>query len=310
MEIGVILPIEDIFEDVGSLPSYTQIRTLALQAESLGFHSVWVGDHLLFRPSEMTPYITETRGAWESWTILAALAEATSRIRFGPWVLATPLRNPAVLAKMAATMDEVSGGRFILGLGSGWNRPTFDAFGVPFDHLASRFEDALQIIVPLLREGQVDFHGAYYSAPDCAIVPKGPSKNGPPILIAAQHRRMQRLAARYADSWNLPSGYRTLPTTRADLLAGMDEACEDVGRDPATLEITVRMNACFPEAGHIPSLIARAPHFSGSEAVAEALKAYQILGVSLAFCEVYPTTASAFDRLAEAWHAAQADRPL
>jgi alkanesulfonate monooxygenase SsuD/methylene tetrahydromethanopterin reductase-like flavin-dependent oxidoreductase (luciferase family) len=299
------LPIEDIFEDVGPLPSYAQVRDLALRAESLGFHSVWVGDHLLYRPSEMTPYVSETRGARESWTILTALAEATSRIKLGPWVLATPLRNPAVLAKMASTIDEVSGGRFILGLGSGWNRPTFDAFGVPFDHLASRFEEALAIIVPLLREGYVDFHGAYYAAPDCEIVPHGPSKNGPPILIAAQRPRMQRLAARYADSWNLPSGYRTIPSSRAELLAGIDRACIEVGRDPATLEITIRMNVCFPEAGVVPSLIERAPHFSGVEAVASALKTYQTLGVSLAFCEVYPTNQAAFQHLAEAYRLAQ-----
>jgi hypothetical protein len=118
---------------------------------------------------------------------------------------------------------------------------------------------------------------------------------------------MQRVAARYADSWNLPSGYRTIPTGHAELLAGMDQACSDVGRDLATLEITIRMNACFPEAGPIPSLISRAPHFSGVQAVADALTAYSSLGVSLAFCEVYPTTLLGFDCLGEAYRAAQSD---
>jgi alkanesulfonate monooxygenase SsuD/methylene tetrahydromethanopterin reductase-like flavin-dependent oxidoreductase (luciferase family) len=102
-----------------------------------------MGDHLLFRQSPITPMIRGTLGAWDSWTFLTALAEATTRIRMGPWVTATPLRNPAILAKRAATLDEVSDGRFILGLGSGWNQPTFDAFGAPFDHRVARFAEAL-----------------------------------------------------------------------------------------------------------------------------------------------------------------------
>src|SRR5581483_9766972 len=164
MDVGIVLPIEDVLPELGPLESYARVRALTLKAEELGFHSVWVGDHMLFRNFEMTPMVEGTRGAWESWTILTGLAEATSRIRLGPWVTATPLRNPAILAKTAATLDEVSGGRFILGLGAGWNKPSFDAFGMPFDHRFDRFEEALQIIVPLVRDGHVDFEGEYYSA--------------------------------------------------------------------------------------------------------------------------------------------------
>jgi probable F420-dependent oxidoreductase len=298
MDVAVVLPIEEQLSDLGPVPPYSRVRALALKAEELGFHSVWTGDHLLFRPFEMMPVDQGTTGAWESWTILTALAEATSRVRLGPWVTATPLRNPAILAKMAATLDEVSGGRFIVGLGAGWNRPTFDAFGVPFDHRFDRFEEALQIIVPLLREGHVDFVGRYYEARDCEIVPRGPSPNGPPILIAAQGPRMLRLAARYADLWNRSSGYREIPSSREEFLAGMDEACAEVGRDPATLTLTVRMFIGFPNVGSMPSIFAEGTYINGKEGAAEALQAYAALGASLAFCQMYPCTEAALEELA------------
>src|SRR5579859_2238975 len=111
MDIGVVLPIEQALPALGLPPRYTRTRAMALKAEELGFHSIWHGDHLLFRKFEMTPMIEGTLGAWESWSTLTALAEATTRIRMGPWVTPTPLRNPAILAKMAITLDEISGGR-------------------------------------------------------------------------------------------------------------------------------------------------------------------------------------------------------
>lgn len=299
MDVGLVLSIEEALEELGPPPPYARIRALALQAEALGFHSIWTGDHLLFRPSEMTPMIQHTLGAWESWTVLTGLAEATSRIRLGPWVMATPLRNPAIVAKMAATMDEVSQGRFILGLGSGWNRPTFDAFGMPFDHLVSRFDEAMRIIAPLLREGRVDFAGEYYQAQDCEIIPRGPSPNGPPILIAAQRPRMLRLAARYADLWNRSSGYPTIPSSRTEFLAGMDEACAEVGRDPATLGLTVRLFIGFPDLGPMPPIFTEGTYIKGKEGAAEALRAYAELGASLAFCQIYPYTEAALEQLAE-----------
>src|SRR5205085_2230355 len=120
-------------------------------------------------------------------------------------------------AKMAVTLDEVSGGRFILGLGSGWNKPVFNAFGYPFDHLVSRFDEALQIIAPLLRQGHVDFEGQYYSARDCEIVPRGPSEHGPPILIASLQPRMLHLTAQYADLWNRSIGYNPIPSSQQEL---------------------------------------------------------------------------------------------
>ena len=151
-------------------------------------------------------------------------------------VLCTPFRNPAMLAKMASTLDEVSGGRLILGLGAGWHQPEFDAFGVPFDDRVSRLEEALQIIGPLLRTGRVDFRGTYYSAPDCELIPLGPRPAGPPIMLAGKGPRMQH-------SWRAMPTHGTRPgiasrnTARARI-ESIRAACEAEGRDPATLEIT------------------------------------------------------------------------
>ena len=165
--------------------SYDSIRAVVQQVESDGFDSIWLADHLLYRnPGE------PTRGIWECWTMLGALAEATTRVEIGTLVTCNSFRNPAILAKMASTIDEVSHGRLILGIGAGWNKPEYEAFGVPFDHRVDRFEEALQIIKPLLRNGHVDFNGKFYQAKNCEIVPRGPSPEGPPLMIGAQGSRM------------------------------------------------------------------------------------------------------------------------
>src|SRR5262245_33473865 len=153
MKLGLMLLTANARVD-NSIRSYASIRAVAQRAEADGFDSVWLPDHLMYRGSA-----GPTRGVWESWTILAALAEATRRVEIGTLVLCNSFRNPAILAKMATTADEVSGGRLILGVGAGWQEPEYEAFGIPFDHRVDRFEEALQILKPLLQEGHVDFRG-------------------------------------------------------------------------------------------------------------------------------------------------------
>ncbi|HEX5690828.1 MAG TPA: LLM class flavin-dependent oxidoreductase, partial [Roseiflexaceae bacterium] len=236
MRIGVAIPIAEQLN--GGAPSYAEIRALARQAEEADFDSIWLFDHLLFRRPNQS-----TAGIWECWTMLSALAEATNRVQLGTLVICTAFRNPAVLAKMADTLDAISGGRLILGLGAGWHEPEFDAFGIPFDHRVDRFEEALQIIVPLLRTGQVDFQGTYERAPNCELRPRGPRTHGPEILIGAGKPRMLRLTAQYADSWN--TCWHGQPGAIATPFAAMVEACNDVGRDPATLGFTVGVNVAY-----------------------------------------------------------------
>jgi probable F420-dependent oxidoreductase len=297
MKVGVVLLLgED--EKLGRPPSYGEVRAMARQAEAAGFDSVWLYDHLLYRFPEQP-----TMGVWEGWTFLSALAEATERCELGTIVMCTAFRNPGVLAKMAATLDEVSGGRLILGLGAGWHQPEFDAFGIPFDHRAARFEEALQIIVPLLREGKVDFTGEYYAAPDCEIRPRGPRQRIP-ILVAAKGPRMLQLTAQYADSWNAawfghPSGL--VAERRADLGA----ACRAAGRDPATLEVTVGVSVAYPDLGDTPDGIDNRERFltGPAEEVAAGLRAYEETGVSHVICACFPNNAGAIARLGEALNA-------
>jgi alkanesulfonate monooxygenase SsuD/methylene tetrahydromethanopterin reductase-like flavin-dependent oxidoreductase (luciferase family) len=169
--------------------------------------------------------------------MLSALAAVTTRITLGSIVACTSFRPPALLAKMADALDEVSGGRFVLGLGAGWHRPEYEAFGYPFDHLASRFAEALQIIVPLLRQGQVDFQGRYYQVHNCVLRPRGPSAGGPRILIGARRPRMLELVAQYADAWN--TAWHLDPAAVASRYEDFEQACTRVGQDSKRVELTV-----------------------------------------------------------------------
>lgn len=281
MKIGLIIPLAE--GDNQQTPGYGFLRDYARQAEALGADSIWVYDHLLYRwPSD-----THTYGIWESWTLLTALAEATEKVELGALVLCVPFRNPALLAKMATTLDEISNGRLILGLGAGWHQPEFEAFDYSFTHLASRFEEALQIIVPLVRDGQVDFQGQYYSANKCEIRPRGPRPQGPPILIASSGPRMLKLTAQYADQWNT-AWFGTVDRI-AESRARLGEACQIVGRDPNTLAVTVGVMVAYPQAGE--ELPPPEKALSGSpQQIAAELQRYAEAGVEHVICNLDPPT--------------------
>ena len=237
MRIGVVLPIADEVAP-GDVRSYASVREVALAAEAAGFDLVWAFDHLLFRSGG------KTSGIHECWTILAAIAEATQRVELGTLVMCTAFRNAALLAKMAAALDEVGGGRLILGIGAGWHDPEFEAFGYPTDHKVGRFEEALTVITALIREGRADLEGRYMTARDAVLVP--PARPSLPILVASKGPRMMELAARHADAWN--AAWFGMPDERlARLRRDLAAACERVGRDPATLTITVGVTVRYPE---------------------------------------------------------------
>jgi alkanesulfonate monooxygenase SsuD/methylene tetrahydromethanopterin reductase-like flavin-dependent oxidoreductase (luciferase family) len=285
----VVLPIAQ--EDgTTAPPSYPEIRAVATAAEEGGLDSVWVYDHLLFRSDG------ETTGIHECWTILAAIAEATSRVELGTIVMCTSFRNAALLAKMAGTLDHVSGGRLILGIGCGWHDPEYEAFGYPTDHKVGRFEEALTIIRSLIREGRADLDGRWMRATDAVLIP--PARADLPILIAAKRPRMLELTARHADAWNLAwfgAPDERWRRVRADLVA----ACEAVGRDPDSLERTVGVTVRYPdliesagESGDTPSLV-------GDVEIAAGLAAYADEGTGHVIVALEPTTPEAVTRLAE-----------
>jgi alkanesulfonate monooxygenase SsuD/methylene tetrahydromethanopterin reductase-like flavin-dependent oxidoreductase (luciferase family) len=293
VKIGLTLPLSD--PDVGSAPRYREIRDLALRHERDGFDSIWVYDHLLFRDQEQ-----KTNGTWEAWTLLSALAEATKSIELGALVMCTAFRNPGLLAKMADALDEVSGGRLILGLGAGWHQPEFTAFGYPFDHLASRFEDALRIIAPLLRTGSVDYQGQYEQAIDGVSLPRGPRPEGPPILIGAFGPRLLRLTAEFAQAWNtcwLPRAGE-LP----EKLVPLHAACAEVGRQPDSLEITVGQIVTFPGMTQEMNFVAENDKytFADPQELASEWAAFAALGVGHMMIWATPRGDECLDLVSEA----------
>ena len=238
LKIGVQLP------EVEYVASWPQQLEMARAAEEIGLDSVWVGDHLLYRDDGKP-----TRAPWEAWTTLAALAAVTRRVEIGPLVAATSFHNPAMLAKKAATIEEISGGRLVLGLGAGWNRAEYDAYGFPFDHRVSRFEEAFTIIRSLLRTGRSDFRGTYYRLDDCELLPLGPRPGGPPLMVGSEGPRMLGITLPHVDAWNAwftwfgntPDGYRPMRQR-------IDAACRAAGRDPGAVERTVALFVAFPGA--------------------------------------------------------------
>src|SRR3954452_7445570 len=189
MKIGIQLP------EVEREVRWPEYLVMARAAEEAGFESVWLGDHLLYDAPERAP--------WEAWTLLSAVAAATSTVRLGPLVACAGFHPPAVLAKMASTIDEVSGGRFVLGLGAGWNRREFDAFGIPYDRRVSRFEEALAIIARLLREGRTSFHGQFYDVDECVLDPAPVRAGGPPVMLGSNSPRMLSIGLPVVDLWNV-----------------------------------------------------------------------------------------------------------
>ena len=288
MKIGLGLPIEDI--DGVAMP-YPVIREMARLAEADGLDSIWVYDHLLFRADG------ETTGIHECWTLLSALAEATGRVELGTLVMCTEFRNPALLAKMAATLDHVSGGRLILGLGCGWHDPEYEAFGYPTDHKVGRFDDSITIIHSLIRDGRADHEGRFHSVKDLVLLP--PARPDMPILVAAKRPRMMDLTARYADAWNL--AWFGMPSERlVDARADLEAACARMGRDPATLEVTVGVEIRFADVATTPpegSGLSPAPLPGDEPTIVEAFRAYEALGASHLIVVLDPSTPETTSRL-------------
>ena len=290
LAVGIQLP------EVERVVRWPELLEMARTAEEAGFDSLWVGDHLLYRRPGEPP-----SGPWEAWSVLAALAAVTDRVQIGPLVASASFHNPAMLAKKAAAVDEISGGRLILGLGAGWNEPEYRAFGFPFDHRVDRFEEAFAIIRGLLRDGEVDFAGRYHQARDCVLLPPRGHASPPPLMVGTMGPRMLRLAARHADSWNAWfSWYGNRPEGLAALREKVDAACAEVGRDPATLERTV---AVLVQVGDEPPTRRSgrydAPPFRGtSEGLAEHLLALAAEGISHVQLVLDPITAQSIQVVA------------
>lgn len=265
-------------------------------AEAVGFDMFVFEDALLYRGKETT------QGVWESLSMASALAATTSRMHLGPSVVNSPYRSPALTARIADTIDEISGGRFVLGMGAGNTEDSdYEAFGFPTDKRFSRFAEAIQIIHALLKTGEVDFSGEYYTARRAELVLRGPRPQGPPINIAAGGPKMMELVARYADMWNWWGWDETIEQISermGPIIETLEAACAAEHRDPATLARTFDLYTVIPEGfpgsdGTAEGLDRERPVAGTAEQIADYLLALGDLGFDEVRCDVFPKTTDA-----------------
>jgi len=291
MRVGIALPIGER-GDERKAHSYLEMRDLALAAEAGGASSIWVADHF-FYDSDQGP-----RGLWEATSILAGLADATSRVELGPLVMCVPFRNPGLIAWIANTIDEISGGRFVVGLGSGWYDPEFEAFDFNFAKRVSVFDESLQVIVPLLREGRADFKGQFVKG-TAELRPRGPraGNGGPPILIAGTKPRMMSLIAKHADRWN--SVWYGNPTEdfRSERRT-LQKACAAIGRDPAEIEVSAGLQVSADDGKLNDDELL----YGSASQIADGLAKWRDEGIAEVMCRMEPPSVELVNTIMEAAH--------
>jgi probable F420-dependent oxidoreductase len=291
--IGVQLP------EVERHVPWPEMLSMARTAEDVGFDSLWVGDHLLYDLPG-----SSSRGPWEAWTSLAALAVATQRVEIGPLVASTSFHSPAMLAKQAATVDAISNGRLILGLGAGWNEREYQAFGFPYDHRVSRFEEAFTVVRTLLREGRIDFDGAYYRLQDCVLDPGPVRPGGPPLMLGSISPRMMRLGLPHVAAWNVWwSDYGNTADGFAAVRERVSDAALQVGRRPEEVSATAAVLVGLPHgSGRVMGETSKAqvpPVHGLPDDIAEHITAMAEAGADHVQLVVDPITQSSIEWLAD-----------
>ena len=288
MQLGLMVPISETAA-FGGTPSFADMVEMSRVAREVGFDAVWFADHFAFGARDDDEGL---RGVWECWTVMAGVAARTEEIQIGALVACTGFRNPGLIAKMAESIDEISGGRFILGLGAGWHQPEYDMFGFPFDHRVSRFEEAISIIQPLLRTGEADFRGTYFQANQAVNRPRGPRPSGPPILVGSSGERMLGIMARYADAWN--TVWHKDPEEVIKRMSAVDRACREIGRAPETLVRTAGGNiALTGYLGRRPD-----PITGDTETMARSIAAFAGAGIHHFVCGLDPCTPASIKEFA------------
>ncbi|MDX6263087.1 MAG: hypothetical protein QOH84_4775 [Kribbellaceae bacterium] len=292
MKIGVMLPVGGNDGPTGGMPTWADTKAMAVAADEAGLDSVWLADHYFYKAPDDTIY-----GMHESWTLLSAVAAVTERVELGNMVLCSSFRDPGLTAKMAATLDLVSDGRLILGVGAGWHDPEYEAFGLPTDHRVGRFEEWLEIVARLLRHETVTFDGKYHHVQDLALEP--PPARRIPILVAARRPRMLDLTAKWADQWN--TAWFGQPDDKLkERLADMQSALAATDR---TVELTVGITVTDPDQAAVAE--PESTTLNGTvEELAQAFKQYEALGVTHLIAGTEPMTPRSAERLAKAKHLA------
>lgn len=288
MRLGVQLP------EVERRVPWSEYLAMARAAEEAGLDSIWIGDHLLYRGDGRPE-----RGPWEAWSLLAALAASTERLSLGPLVACAGFHPPALIAKMAATVAEVSGGRFTLALGAGWNEAEFRAFGLPFDHRVARFEESFSIVQGLLAGKRVTLRGRYWQAEDAVLLPRPAHR--PRLMVGSNGPRMLAAALPHVDAWNTwYEHYGNDPEGFAELNERITAAARKAGRDPRE----IARSACVlvaldPDSGERPRLPHAPPVGPDPNSIAAHLRELAAAGADEAILVLDPITLGSISRLGE-----------
>jgi alkanesulfonate monooxygenase SsuD/methylene tetrahydromethanopterin reductase-like flavin-dependent oxidoreductase (luciferase family) len=293
--IGIQLP------EVEREVRWPEFRAMATAAEEVGFDGIYVGDHLLYRGDGRAE-----RGPWAAWELLAALAAVTERAQLGPLVACAAFHPPAVLAKMAATVTDISGGRLVLALGAGWNEAEFRAFGLPFDRRLARFAEAFPIIRGLLRGERVTLDGAFHSVEDAVLLP--PARHRTRLMIGSNGPRMLRIALPGVDAWN--TWYEDYGNT-AEGFAALNErisaAAREAGRAPEEIERSACAFVVLDRGAGERQITPGAPPIQGSpEQIASRIRELADAGADEVILVVSPIDERAIRTLGEAVRAARA----
>ena len=254
-ELGIVMPIIQFGPD-RETPRWVDIAAMAVRAEELGFDTIWTPDELLWRSDDRPP-----QGVWDGVSMAGAVAAVTRRAKVGTWVLSALHRNPGIIAKTAETLDEISGGRFVFGLGAGHEWPgQAHTFGLPETQIFARFEEALKVIVPLMRAGHADFEGTFHAARDLPQRPQGPRPGAIPLLIGGNGPKGQRAAVRHADIWSAYVEERADVSEVGPRITSFEAICADEGRDPTSIgrSIGASVNP-FRAAGEMAAVVGGPP---------------------------------------------------
>jgi alkanesulfonate monooxygenase SsuD/methylene tetrahydromethanopterin reductase-like flavin-dependent oxidoreductase (luciferase family) len=279
LRVGVQLP------EVERQVSWPEYAALAGAAEEVGFDSIWVGDHLLYRDDGR-----EERGPLDAWSLLAALAVVTNRVQLGPLVACTAFSPPGLLARRAAAVQDISGGRLVLGLGAGWNETEFRAFGLPFDHRASRFGECFEIIRRLLAGERVTFDGQFERVQDAVLLPR--PAEPPPLMIGSTGERVLRLSLPHANGWNIWfDWFGNTATGFAKENSRVTEMLKAVGRNPSDVLRSATVWVAIDGArGNRPHADDVPPVTGSPESIADQLREFAAAGVEEAILVVSPIT--------------------
>ncbi len=292
LKVGVQLP------EVEYDYTWAQLAEMARVAEAIGLDSIWLGDHLMYRYAEAD---RAPRGPFEAWTTLGALAAVTTRVQIGPLVASLGFHSPVMIAKKAATIDRISNGRLILGIGSGWHEPEYRAYGFPFERRVSRFAEAFTVIRELFSSGTCDFRGEFYTIEGAMLFPTPVQPGGPPLMIGSMGPRMLAITLPHVPMWNAwHADYGNTREGLANLLAAVDRASEKHDRDPATLIRTVcPLVQMTGGTGRQTAYGTTGPPLDGTNParLAEELTAYAELGVAHVQLVLDPITADSIAQL-------------